>query len=136
MALFAPILLILTSFLSGFTESPRHRPLVTPPRMPEGTYRTYITPRPLEEIVPPLQANAPGSFEPQTVVAVEAFGQSGGYNRWQLARLYGATRARVARGPRVEQGQVVEAWTLISPYPDVGLTRLESGTLLIVLRLR
>jgi hypothetical protein len=136
MAPFAPILLILTSFLSGFTESPRHRPLFTPARMPEGTYRTYVTSRPLDEVVRQLQADAPGSFEPQTVVAGEAFGQSGGYNRWKLARLYGATRARVARGPRMEQGQVVEAWTLISPYPDVALERLEPGTLLIVLRLR
>jgi hypothetical protein len=74
--------------------------------------------------------------EARPVAAAEAFGQSGGYNRWKLARLYGARRAKVARMPRVENGRVVEAWTLISPYPDPGLERLEPGTLLIVLRLR
>jgi hypothetical protein len=48
--------------------------------------------------------------------------------------VYGARRARVARGPRVVDGRVVESWTLISPYPDPGLQRLEPGTLLIVLK--
>jgi hypothetical protein len=135
MMLFTPILLILTGFLSGFTESPPHRLLFTPRHVPEGTYRAYVSSRPIDEVVRDLRAGMPGSFDPRPVIAGDAFGQSGGYDRWKLARLYGATRARVARGPRMENGQVVEAWTLISPYPDPDLERLEPGTLLIVLRL-
>jgi hypothetical protein len=114
----------------GWTESPLHRPLFTPARVPEGTYRTYVTSRSLEDVAREL------GFGFETVVALDAFGQSGGYNRWALAQLYGAKRARVARGPRLENGLVVEAWTLISPYPDPSLKRLEPGTLLIVLNLR
>jgi hypothetical protein len=118
--------------LPGWTESPLFRPLFTPSRVPEGTYNTFVTPRSLDDVLAELQAGV----EEQTVVALEAFGQSGGYNRWTLARLYGARRARVARLPRVENGEAVEFWTLISPYPDPSLQRLEPGTLLIVLRLR
>jgi hypothetical protein len=50
-----------------------------------------------------------------------------------MARLYGSTRARVARGTTFVDG-VWEFWTLISPHPDAGLRRLEPGTLLLVLR--
>jgi hypothetical protein len=40
----------------------------------------------------------------------------------------------VARGPRLQNGRVIETWILVSPYPDSRLERLEPGTLLIVLR--
>jgi hypothetical protein len=52
-----------------------------------------------------------------------------------MAKLYGADRAMVARGPRADGERPYEAWTLISPYPDMNLERLEPGTLLIVLDL-
>jgi hypothetical protein len=123
-------LLLLVSALAGWTESPRHRTLVTPPALPAGIYRTYVSPAPLDELAAGL------GLTPESVVPLDAFGQSGGYNRWALARLYGARRPRVARMPRLENGQVVEAWTLVSPYPDPAMRRLEPGTLLIVLRLR
>ena len=64
----------------------------------------------------------------------DAFGRTGGYNRWQLAGLYRSRRARVARGPRVATG-TRKSWTLVSPYPDPALRRLESGTLIVVVRL-
>jgi hypothetical protein len=124
-------LAVLFLALAGWTESPLFRPLFTPARVPEGTYRTYVSARAIEEVLDGIEP-AP---DVQRVVALEAFGQSGGYDRWKLARLYGATRAKVARLPRMEDGRVVEAWTLISPYPDPALQRLEPGTLLIVLRL-
>ena len=124
-------LAVLFLTLSGWTESPMFRHLFTPPRVPEGTYRTYVSPLPVDEVLAGMEAGV----EAQPLVALEAFGQSGGYDRWKLARLYGAKRAKVARLPRVENGRVVEAWTLISPYPDQALERLEPGTLLIVLRL-
>jgi hypothetical protein len=127
--------------LHGFREDSRYVHLFTPPRLPPGTYRTWVSAEPLDTVLAAVRRDrslggAPGSFDPQPVQPREAFGQSGGYNRWKLALLYGGTRARVARGPRTENGQVTEAWTLISPYPDPELERLEQGTLLIVLHLR
>jgi hypothetical protein len=125
------ILALLVAAPAGWTESPRFRRLFTPFGVPDGTYTTFVTPRSIDEVL----AETGAAVHPQPLVALEAFGQSGGYNRWKLARLYGAKRARVARFPRAEDGKVVEAWTLISPYPDPTLERLEPGTLLIVLRL-
>jgi hypothetical protein len=125
-------LALLVSALAGWTDSPAHRPLFTPPALPEGVYRTYVSPKPLDELARDL------GVQPQSLTASDAFGRTGPYNRWTVARLYGGRRARVARTYRQEPhtGAVVEAWTLVSPYPDAALTRLEPGTLLIVLRLR
>jgi pimeloyl-ACP methyl ester carboxylesterase len=138
---FACLILAFLGVPNGFTEAPAFVPLFTPRAVPPGTYRTYTTVRDLDSILAairddPSLARANGSFEPQSVIAADAFGQSGGYNRWRLALLYGAKRARVARGPRLDAGRVVEAWTLVSPYPDPGLERLNAGTLLIILRLQ
>jgi hypothetical protein len=132
----AALLALLWAAGPGWVETPVYTRLFTPPRLPVGTYRTYTSPRPLDEIARELQKEAPGSFEPEPAAPGDAFGQSGGYNRWQVARLFGARRVRVARGPRLDRGRVVEAWTLVSPYPDPALQRLEPGTLLIVLDLR
>jgi len=139
-------ILILASFAdapfpAGFTEERRYVQLFTPRGVPHGTYMTFTSRQDLDTVLASIRAGSsqpggPGSFEPQSVIAQEAFGQSGGYNRWKLALLYGAARARVARGPRVENGRVVEAWTLVSPYPDPELEQLNTGTLLIVLRLQ
>ena len=82
----------------------------------------------------PAILHPPGAWEPQALTPFDAFGRTGGYNRWQLAGLYGSRRARVARGPRVSDGHS-EAWTLVTPYPDPALRRLESGTLIVVVRL-
>jgi hypothetical protein len=126
------ILALLAAAPAGWTESPLFRSLFTPRHVPAGTYGTFVSPRSIDDVLAGIDAGV----APQAVVALEAFGGSGGYDRWKLARLYGAKRARVARIPRVEDGEVVEAWTLVSPYPDPSLERLEPGTLLIVLRLR
>jgi hypothetical protein len=80
-------------------------------------------------------ATPPARWRVQRVGPLDAFGQSGPYQRWKLARVYAGTAAAVARGPRHADGQVVEAWTLISPYPDAALATLEPGTLLLVVRL-
>ncbi len=125
---------------AGFTEEPALTRLFTPRGVPPGTYRAYVSGQDLDSVLAAIRGDASvaagtGSFEPKAVIASEAFGRSGGYNRWELALLYGAKRARVARGPREENGEVVEAWTLISPYPDSKLERLNHGTLLIVLKL-
>jgi hypothetical protein len=115
----------------GFTEAPEYVRLFTPRGVPAGTYRTYTADRSIEEVT----AGLTGKFAMESSIASDAFGQSGGYNRWKLALLYGARRVKVARGPRLEGGHVVEAWTLVSPYPDPALERLNTGTLLIVLKL-
>lgn len=136
----ACLLLALLQPPAGFTETPAYVRLFTPRAAPPGTFRTFTANRDLDAVLSALGSDPSlsrenGSFQAQAVIAAEAFGESGGYNRWKLAMLYGGRRARVARGPRVENGRVVEAWTLISPYPDPSLERLNPGTLLIVLRL-
>jgi hypothetical protein len=104
-----------------------------------GSYEAYVTPLDLDTVLKRLEADAtlqrpPGAWTARTTLPADAFGETGGYDRWALARLYGARGPRVARGPRGAAGRVTEAWTLISPYPDATLQRLEPGTLLIVLR--
>jgi hypothetical protein len=120
-------------------EAAEYLPLFTParPALPEGGYRTYVSSLSLDAVLGTIAAAdaPPGAWEPHPLPPSEAFGQSGRYDRWKLARLYGARRALVARGPRRENGRVIETWTLISPYPDARLDKLEPGTLLIVLRL-
>jgi hypothetical protein len=83
----------------------------------------------------PALLRGPGAWQPRSVSPTDAFGQAGRYDRWGLARLYGPERPRVARGVRVDGNRIVESWTLISPFPDPTLQRLERGTLLIVLAL-
>jgi hypothetical protein len=127
---------------AGFTEAPVYVRLFTPRGAPPGAYRTVTSTQDLDTLLAALRrdpsfipaAGAP-ALRAESVVAADAFGLSGAYNRWQLALLYGAKRARVARGPRVENGRVIEAWTLVSPYPDPDLKRLNAGTLVIILNL-
>jgi hypothetical protein len=119
--------------------APDYAALFAPARHQEA-YRFFTSPREigglLEALVQePASVRTPGAWVPRPVLPFDAFGQSGAYDRSRLARLYGSRRAQVGRGPRQDGGRIVESWTLISPYPDVTLTRLEPGTLLIVLRL-
>ena len=102
-------------------------------------YRAYVSPLGLDETLAALMADPavqrpPGAWEPHAMIAFDAFGRSGSYNRWKLAGLYGSRRARVARGPRVDHGQS-ESWMLVAPYPDPTLQHLEPGTLIIVLKI-
>ena len=83
----------------------------------------------------PSFARGPGAWSPRARLPADAFGRSGRYDRWMLARLYGSQQPRVARGARLDGGRVVESWTLVSPYPSPDLARLEPGTLLIVLQI-
>jgi hypothetical protein len=121
-------------------EAPEYLPLFAPSGPRAGAYRTFVSPLDLDEVLRRLDAEGallapPGAWQPKPLLPFDAFGQMGRYDRWALARLYGARRARVARGPRGSDGHVTESWTLISPYPDPALSRLEPGTLLIVLRI-
>jgi hypothetical protein len=112
--------------------------LLTPPA-DRAAYEAFVTPRPLDQVLRALQGDPllmrpPGAWEPTSVIAADAFGTGGAYDQSRLVRLYGATRVRVARGPRGTGGVVRESWSLFSPYPDPSLRTLRSGTLLIVLR--
>ena len=80
-------------------------------------------------------ASGPASWDVRALPPTDAFGMAGRYDRSGLTRLYGGRRARVARRARIENGRVIESWSLISPYPDPMLRTLHPGTLLIVLRL-
>lgn len=120
-------------------EAPEFVPLFAPAGVQAGAYRMDISHAGLDEVLRGLEGDAallraPGSWQARALAPADAFGQAGRYNRWQLARLYGAERAWVARGVRRENGRMVESWTLISPYPDPALQQLERGTLRIVLR--
>jgi hypothetical protein len=122
----------------GWREAPEYVNLLAP-RAHRDAYRAYVSPLGLEATLKHLLADPailhpPGAWQPQAMIPYDAFGLSGSYNRWNVAGLYRSRRAQVARGPRLDQGQL-ESWTLIAPYPDVALRRLEPGTLILVLRI-
>jgi hypothetical protein len=66
----------------------------------------------------------------ELLAPLDAFGTAGAYDRSTVSRLYGGRRAMVARGWIHENGHIVSL-TLVSPYPDATLTRLDPGTLII-----
>ena len=119
--------------------APEYLALFAPSGPRKEAYETFVSPLDLETVLKRLQSDSgvlapPGAWQPKSELPFDAFGQTGRYDRWKLAELYGARRPLVARGPRGEGTRVTEVWTLVSPYPDASLTRLEPGTLLIVLQ--
>jgi len=126
-----------TEFRARLRETPAYLDLFAP-KANRDAYRAYVSPVDLETTLrqllgDPAFLHPPGAWMPQPMIPYDAFGLSGSYNRWKVAGLYRSRRAEVVRGPRVEQGQT-ESWTLIAPFPDPALQRLEPGTLIIVLR--
>lgn len=121
---------------AGWTASPGHVAQFAPPSRREQ-YQAFVTAEPFDAVLRRLAAEAPplvpGAWAPEALGVLDAFGDSGRYNRWTLARLFRGAPVRVARGPRQLDGRL-EAWTLLSPYPDAGMSRLEPGTLLLVLQ--
>jgi hypothetical protein len=125
---------------SSWRDAPEYVPLLAPVGGRDTAYRFYTSTADLDSALRLLQQDPtltrePGSWEPSPTLPLDVFGQAGRYDRSAMARVYGARQPRVARGARMVSGRVVESWTLVSPFPDSGLTRLETGTLLIVLRL-
>ena len=120
--------------------APGYLALFAPAGGRAAAYRAYVSPLDLDRVLRGLEADSsliqsPGAWLARPRSPADAFGQAGRYDRLTLARLYGAQQPRVARGSRAEGGRVVESWTLVSPYPDTAQRRLETGTLLVVLRL-
>ena len=127
-----------TALRAGWRDAPQYVRLFAP-EAKRAAYRAYVSPLGLEATLEQITADPailhpPGAWTPQAMIPYDAFGLSGSYNRWKVAGLYRSRRAQVARGPRVDQGGT-ESWTLIAPYPDEALQRLEPGTLIIVLRI-
>jgi hypothetical protein len=119
-------------------EAPEYVRLFAPAAQRDA-YRAYVSSEGFDDTLKRLRADPAvlrpsGAWEPQAMIPYDAFGLTGSYNRWKVAGLYRSRRARVARGPRLDQGQL-ESWTLVAPYPDGALQRLEPGTLIIVLRI-
>jgi hypothetical protein len=108
--------------------------LFTPPRPAMGRYDVCTAGEPIEQIVASSAASPAGAagrvhYGPiEPLDALDAFGTAGPYERATVARLYGGTRPRVARGWRQEGGVFVSV-TLVSPFPDASLTRLNPGTM-------
>jgi hypothetical protein len=126
--------------LSGWREAPAFLPLLTAEPDHPGTYRVYVSSVGIDAVLRDLGADPtlqrpPGAWVSRASLPLEAIGLDGRFDRGRVARLYGARRPHVARGPRVGPDGSRESWTLLSPYPDAELRSLEPGTLLIVLRL-
>ena len=123
--------------LSTWTPSPAHVALLAPSsRRP--AYEAFVSREPVDEILARIRRatwgpHPPGAWEVERLGVREAFGLSGSYNRWDMARVYGGAPVQVARGP-YRHAEGLDTWTLFSPYPAPGLRRLESGTLLLVSR--
>jgi len=110
--------------------SPPLAALFTPAHPIVGRYEACTSPDGIRDAMPADFSSVPI----ETLEPLDAFGTAGPYDRAALVRLYGGRRANVARASTVV-GQEVESWTFISPYPDVTLSRLMPGTLIIRFRL-
>jgi hypothetical protein len=124
----------------GWQDAAGYLGLFAPFGTRAAAYRIFVTTLPIDTMLgrlaqDPSLLHPPGAWVPAPVLPADAFGQTGRYDRSRLARLYGASRPVVARGPRGNAGRPTEAWTLVSPYPSRDLTRLEPGTMLIVVDL-
>jgi hypothetical protein len=128
--------------------------LFTPQNAPDDSYQVNVIREPIEAARRTVMAAAgvapdesrPGSAEPAAgatagpwqltrMDGLQAFGTGGRYDRSRLARLYRGRPVSVVRGPIERDGRTVAAVTMISPYPDATLTRLEEGTLVVLLDL-
>jgi hypothetical protein len=122
--------------LDGWREAPEYVRLFAPAAH-ASQYRAFVSSQPLDAVVPRIAAtaghDAPGAWSVESLGPFDAFGPDGAYAPYALARLYTAGPAHVARGPHASSNGI-DAWTLISPYPDAPLARLSTGTLLLILR--
>ena len=116
------------------------RRLFTPLHAPDGAFEAYVSDESIDALARRLarlnpSAESRASWIVRRVDVWEAFGSASRFDRYPVMRLYGGIRPRLARGPIVQDGRVVASATLISPYPESSLDRLQTGTLVVVLRL-
>lgn len=127
------------------TRAPQLARLFVPQHVPEGTYTVTVLSAGIEAasalVREAVAAGArpgdpAGSWEVHLVEPLEAFGTGSRYDRSKLARLYTGRPVSVVRGPVERDRRVVAAVTLLSPYPDATISRLNEGTLVILMRTR
>ena len=99
--------------------------LFAPPQPVLGRYEVCTTASPIEVVMATGEAHY---GEVEALGPLDAFGAGGTYNRSMMSRLYGGMRAKVVRG-WAESGERFTSITLISPYPDPTLQRLNDGTM-------
>ncbi len=121
-------------------DAPGYLRLFAPSGARASAYHIYVSPLDMQTLLGRLATDSsllhpPGAWAPAEQLPSDAFGQTGGYDRSKLTRLYGSKRAMVARGPRGLSGRPTEAGTLGSPDPSRDMEHLEPGTMLIVLDL-
>ena len=137
LALIAVLGMVPAGAALSWREAPEYTALFAPANH-RDLDRFAVTQAGLEEVLAdlgadPSLARTPEAWVPRPESPIDAFGMAGQYNRWQISRVYGSRQPRVVRGSRMERGRVVEAWTLISPYPSVDLRTLHAGTMRLIL---
>ena len=109
------------------------RPLLFTPARPQlGHYEVLATSDALPQALEGERKAEPDAtgWTVEEAAPLDAFGSAGNYDRAALSRLFGGRQARVAHGMIQQNGRVV-ALTLISPYPEPDMSRLNPGTLII-----
>jgi hypothetical protein len=122
----------------AWRDAPEYVRLVAPANQ-RKSYSISVTDAPLADVLAQVTADptavaAPGAWQPRNESPQDAFGSAGVYNRWLAVGLYGSRQPRVARGARSDRGRIVEAWTLVSPYPSADLATLHPGTMRLILK--
>jgi hypothetical protein len=122
----------------AWRDAPEYVRLIAPANQ-RKSYSISVTDAPLADVLAQVTADptavaAPGAWQPRNESPQDAFGSAGVYNRWLAVGLYGSRQPRVARGARSDRGRIVEAWTLVSPYPSADLATLHPGTMRLILK--
>lgn len=134
----APAALVHGADRVAWRDAPEYVRLLAPANQ-RKSYSISVTDAPLADVLAQVTANpaavaAPGAWQPRNESPQDAFGTAGLYNRWLAAGLYGSRQPRVARGALTDRGRIVEAWTLVSPYPSSELATLHPGTMRLILK--
>lgn len=119
--------------------SPAHAALFAPPAR-AGLFMFETTLEPIDEVAASYRARSPwppaGAWTIGRSGPNDVFDAAALYDRPRLARLYGGRPIRVARGPIIENGRVTHTVLLLSPYPEPDLEHLNSGTLIMTVRVQ
>jgi hypothetical protein len=115
--------------------------IFAPRHAPRDAYLVYVSEERIEDVAARIrraseQPPPAGAWAIAPAELEEAFGSVPRWDRSRVARLYGGTFPRMARGPMVRDGRVVMSVTLVSPYPDAAYERLQPGTLVLVTNLQ
>lgn len=117
--------------------SPPHARLFAPPHGAER-YHFLLTEASIDDVARLCRERWPSPSKGSWMVAPgsagDAFDVAALFDRSRLARLYGGSRPKIARGP-IGSPNTRAVVLLLSPYPDADLRRLNPGTLIMVVEL-